>query len=129
LLKVRGGYISQSVRSITSKDLEHLYAKNYDFPIYRLGEAPIVANDDHWGGGRLRLMLNAIYGIAFLCLLRFDEVLKIQAHHLVVVDEGKGEIKLTLPFRKTHKHGGTDILVKSLLTTIRDQTISPLSQS
>ena len=119
LLKVRGGYISQSVRSITSTDLKRLYEKNYDYPIHRLGEAPINANDDHWGGGRLRLMLNAIYSIAFLCLLRFDEALKIQAHHLEVVDEGKGEIKLTLPFRKTHNTGGTDILVKSLLTTIK----------
>jgi len=64
-------------------------------------------------------MLNAIYSIAFLCLLRFDEALKIQAHHLEVVDEGRGEIKLTLPFRKTHKNGGTFILVKSLLTTIK----------
>ena len=72
-----------------------------------MGEAPIVPNNDHnWGGGRLRLMLHCIYLIAFLCLLRFDEVLKIQAHHLEVVDEGKGEIKLTLPFRKTHKLGG-----------------------
>jgi len=52
-------------------------------------------------------MLQCIYTIAFLCLLRFDEVLKIQAHHLEVIDEGKGEIKLMLPFRKIHKHGGT----------------------
>ena len=64
-------------------------------------------------------MLNALYGIAFLCLIYFDEALKIQAHHLEVIDEGKGEIKLTLPFRKTHKNGGTVIQAKSLLTTIK----------
>ena len=76
--------------------------------MYRLGEAPVGPNvERNWGGGRLRLMLQCIYTIAFLCLLRFDEVLKIQAHHLEVIDEAKGEIKLTLPFRKTHKHGGT----------------------
>ena len=76
-------------------------------PVYRLGEAPVGPNvETNWGGERLRLMLQCIYTIAFLCLLRFDEVLKIQAHHLEVVDEGRGEIKLTLPFRKTHKHGG-----------------------
>jgi hypothetical protein len=95
-----------------------LYAVNHSVPIYRLGEAPIVPNDDdHWGGGRLRLMLQCIYIIAFVCLLRFDEVLKIQAHHLEVVDEVKGEIKLTLPFRKTHKHGGICERSKPLLTT------------
>ena len=74
-----------------------------------MGEIPsdVVANGYHWGGGRQRLMLQCIYTIAFLCLLRFDEVLKIQAHHLEVIDEGRGEIKLLLPFRKTHKYGGT----------------------
>ena len=51
-------------------------------------------------------MLQSIYIISFLCLLRFDECLKIQAHHLEVIDEGEGQIKLTLPFRKTKKTGG-----------------------
>jgi len=106
--QVRAGEISQSARSITSRDLERLYHVNHGVPIYRLGEAPIVPNvEKDWAGGRLRLMLQCIYTIAFLCLLRFDEVLKIQAHHLEVIDEGKDEIKLMLPFRKTQKHGST----------------------
>lgn len=89
-----------------------------------MGEAPIVENDRrYWGGGRLRLMLQSIYIIAFLCLLRFDEVLKIQAHHLEVIDEGQGQIKLTLPFRKTHKTGGAPKFMTSLLT--RSQKLSP----
>jgi hypothetical protein len=97
---------------MTSSLLKKLYDFNYSFPIYRLGEAPpvstdVAVHDDHsWGGGRLRLMLQCIYTIAFLCLLRFDEVLKIEAHHLEVMDEATGEIKLSLPFRKTHKYGG-----------------------
>jgi hypothetical protein len=57
-------------------------------------------------------MIQCVYTIAFLCLLRFDEVLKIQAHHLEVIDKGRGEIKLTLPFRKTHKYGGTSHLTQ-----------------
>jgi len=103
---------------MTSSLLKKLYDFNYNFPIYRLGEAPRVSDivdvhDDHsWGQGRLRLMLQCIYTIAFLCLLRFDEVLKIQAHHLEVVDEATGEIKLTLPFRKTHKYGGTIVTTR-----------------
>lgn len=106
---------------MTSSLLKSLYEFNYSFPIYKMGETPsdIVANGYHWGGGRQRLMLQCIYTIAFLCLLRFDEVLKIQAHHLEVIDEGRGEIKLLLPFRKTHKYGGTIAILihRSLLTT------------
>lgn len=41
-------------------------------------------------------------------MLRFDEVLRIEAHHIEVIDLTRetGEIKLTLPFRKTHQTGG-----------------------
>jgi hypothetical protein len=52
-------------------------------------------------------MLQCIYTIAFLCLLRFDEVLRIQLKDIEVVDKFKGHIKLTLPFRKTHQYGGS----------------------
>lgn len=58
-----------------------------------------------WGGARARRMLHAAYTIAFLCLLRFDEVLRIQCHDIEVVS--KTCIKLTLPFRKTSQFGGT----------------------
>lgn len=99
---------------MTSTLLKRLYDFNYSFSIYRLGEAPVIevgyhaVHDDYsWRGGRPRLMLQCIYTIAFLCLLRFDEVLKIEAHHLEVMDEATGEVKLSLPFRKTHKYGGT----------------------
>jgi len=95
--------------------LKQLYDFNYNFPIYRLGDAPHFDvhtadpyNDYSWGGGHMRLMLQYIYTIAFLCLLRFDEVLKIQAHYLEVMNEATGEIKLIFPFRKTHKLGGTN---------------------
>jgi len=117
--QVRAGEIAQSARSITSSLLRRLYDFNFSFPIYRLGEVPqdVVGNDYRWGGGRLRLMLQCIYTVAFLCLLRFDEVLKIQAHHLEVVDEASGEIMLSLPFRKTHKYGGNPKAL-SLLTTL-----------
>jgi hypothetical protein len=53
-------------------------------------------------------MLQCIYSIAFLCLLRFDEVLRIQLKDIEVVDKLKGQIKLTLPFRKTHQYGGIE---------------------
>ena len=63
------------------------------------------SKDLHWGGDRLRMMLQCIYTIAFLCLLRFDEVLRIELKDIEVMDKLKGHIKLTLPFRKTHQYG------------------------
>jgi hypothetical protein len=70
-----------------------------------------------WGGARLRMMLQCIYTIAFFCLLRFDEVLRIELKDIEVVDKLKGKIKLTLPFRKTHQYGGECFSV-SILTCI-----------
>lgn len=51
-------------------------------------------------------MLQAIYTLAFQCLLRIDEVLQIQSHHILVINEEKGEIQLNLLFRKTNQYGG-----------------------
>jgi len=62
--------------------------------------------DQQWGGAKLRIMLQCIYAIAFLCLLRFDEVLRIELKDIEIIDKQRGEIKLTLPFRKTHQYGG-----------------------
>jgi hypothetical protein len=52
------------------------------------------------------MMLQCIYSISFLCLLRFDEVLRIELKDIEVVDKLKGQIKLTLSFRKTNQTGG-----------------------
>lgn len=38
---------------------------------------------ESWGGGRARRLMSAAYTIAFLCLLRFDEVLKILVQYQV----------------------------------------------
>ena len=57
----------------------------------------------HWGSGRARRLLQAAYTVAFLCMLCFDEVLKIQAHDLCMYENG---IVLKLPFQKTHQNGG-----------------------
>jgi len=52
-----------------------------------------------------RRALQAIYTIAFLCLLHADEVLNIQAEHIEVL-ENPPRMVLTLPYRKTHQDGG-----------------------
>jgi hypothetical protein len=88
------------------KDLLAFYEKNkemegtdWDSEYRELGE---ISN---WSGPNQRTMMQAIYLIAFTCLLRFDEGLKIQHHHIEMVDEFNGHIRLTLPFRKTHQYG------------------------
>ena len=58
-------------------------------------------------GSLQRKALQCIYTLAFLCLLRGDEVLKLCFEHLVCgEDENMAYIKVTLPFRKTHQFGG-----------------------
>lgn len=61
----------------------------------------------NWGGPLTRRALQAIYTLAFICLLRSDEVLKIRREHIEFVkDENNPEyMVLTLPFRKTHQDG------------------------
>jgi len=105
---VRGGEVSQSARSITPLLLKRLYEKNKSVVVKPLIRIRRFENSENieWGGGRLRMMLQCIYTIAFLCLLRFDEVLRIQLKDIEVVDKEKGHIKLILPFRKTHQYGG-----------------------
>jgi hypothetical protein len=39
---------------------------------------------ESWGGGAIRCMLTLLYVISFLCLLRYDEALKIQWHWIVL---------------------------------------------
>jgi len=51
--------------------------------------------------------LHAIYTIAFICMLRSDEVLKTQMEHLEILPM---KVILTLPFRKTHQFGGKFLL-------------------
>lgn len=91
------------------KALYHFNHQQKYFEVLEYGARPQDASDDPnyklhaWGWGRTRRLLFAAYTIAFLCLLRFDEVLKIQIHDIEFVSPTC--IKLTLPFRKTKQFG------------------------
>jgi hypothetical protein len=63
----------------------------------------------NWGGPLTRRALQAINTLAFICLLRSDEVLKIRREHVELVKEDNNTeyMILTLPFRKTHQDGRT----------------------
>ncbi|KAF7308877.1 DNA breaking-rejoining enzyme [Mycena kentingensis (nom. inval.)] len=105
--KVRAGEVATSARAITPEILEQLYHHNNQpgvgdiKPIVRTKRANKNRND--WGGGRMRRLLQAVYVISYLCLLRFDEALKIQIHDIRRLNEHSYE--LTLPFRKTSQYG------------------------
>ena len=76
---------------------------------------------DQWGGGRARRLLQVAYTIAFTCLLRVDEVLKIQCQDIILLDDDR--MQLTLRFRKTSQFGGASNHAAVLLVLI----ISPCS--
>ncbi|KAF8217326.1 hypothetical protein K438DRAFT_1798649, partial [Mycena galopus ATCC 62051] len=57
-----------------------------------------------WGGSRAHRLLTLAYVLSFLCLLRFNEVLKIQIHDLEWISPTC--ISIMLPFRKTNQFGG-----------------------
>jgi hypothetical protein len=81
-----------------------LYDFNHQPENWDLDKMPLTRRDIHqWGGPMHRRAVQAIYTIAFLCMLRIDEALKIQFHHIEI---GGKKITLTLPFRKTHQFGG-----------------------
>jgi hypothetical protein len=92
--------------------LERLYDFNHQDDLWAIkdyapGSRSQKLNKNEWGGARARHLLQAAYTLAFLCLLRFDEVLKIQAHDITILSDTS--LSLTLPFRKTNQFGGKSI--------------------
>jgi hypothetical protein len=71
---------------------------------------------DQWGGGCARRLLQLAYTFAFTCLLRVDEVLKIQSDDIILL--GDGRLQLTLRFRKTSQFGGESNHAVALLVLI-----------
>ncbi|KAF8872930.1 hypothetical protein CPB84DRAFT_1896096, partial [Gymnopilus junonius] len=107
--KVQAGETATSARAITPAILEELYHFNNDPEGWHrsLGtlEGAPSPSFHSWAGPRHRLELQAIYTLAFVCLLRVDEVLKIRWEHIDIQLQNK-KMVLTLPFRKTHQFGG-----------------------
>ena len=55
-------------------------------------------------------MLQLLYVISMLCLLRYDEALRIMWSDIKLEKRnGKHILVLSLPFRKTHQYGGMSI--------------------
>ena len=62
-----------------------------------------------WAGYKIRQMLQTLYVVSMLCLLRYDEALRIMWHqvHFEKDDRGVPVVRLELPFRKTDQTGST----------------------
>ncbi len=69
--------------------------ENWDLKEYSPGSQNKAG--DQWGGACAQRLLGLAYTLAFLCLLRVDEVLKIQSQDLIVLDDPT-QLQLTLPF-------------------------------
>ena len=61
-------------------------------------------------------MMQLAYAIAFLCLLRLEEVLRLDISMFRILDEELSSIEITLPFRKTHQFGGMLSTIKYITT-------------
>ena len=77
--------------------------KRWDGPRTKAQKEQDVA-EGRWTGPYGRRELQLAYTLAFTCLLRVDEVLKIKSQDIQVLDDEA--TKLTLPFRKTSQFGG-----------------------
>ncbi|TFK78451.1 hypothetical protein K466DRAFT_507267 [Polyporus arcularius HHB13444] len=108
--KVQSGEIVTSARAIDHLTLKQLWEYNSRFP-KEAESAPQKRKrgeheDREWAGYKVRVMLGTAYTTSTLCLLRYDEVLRIQWKDIELMTiDGVPVVKLSLPFRKTHQNG------------------------
>ncbi|KAI1789725.1 hypothetical protein LXA43DRAFT_892436, partial [Ganoderma leucocontextum] len=108
--RVRQGEQVTSARAIDHHTMKKLWEFNTSFP--RLDLEPQSRGkrkaepDRSWGGYNTRQMLHALYVVSMLCLLRYDEALRIMWHDIEFTFRNNKPVAiLTLPFRKTHQNG------------------------
>ncbi|THU99899.1 DNA breaking-rejoining enzyme [Dendrothele bispora CBS 962.96] len=106
--KVQEGETPTSSRAVTAEIIGQMFDFNHQPENWELGSYKPTSRKDarkQWGGPNFRRLLQVAYTAAFLCLLRFDEVLKIQVHEIEPVPGNDHILKITLPFRKTDQFG------------------------
>ncbi|KIK05452.1 hypothetical protein K443DRAFT_120460, partial [Laccaria amethystina LaAM-08-1] len=81
--------------------------ENWDIKPYKGTQSRAQQQEDRekdiWTSAYGRHELQLAYTIAFSCLLRIDELMKIQSHDFRLLDDKT--LELTLPFRKTDQCG------------------------
>lgn len=111
LIQVREGEVVTSARAIDEATIRKMYEFNKTFVEQEYGpmsKKRKQTSPEQWAGKDLRTMLHALYVVAFHCLLRSDEALRIEWHWITYEEYGEGKVRLRvkLPFRKTHQTGG-----------------------
>lgn len=109
---------------MNEETLKKLYEYNINFTDVGKSRKRKADDDDLWGGREVRLQLTTLYILSFLCLLRFDEALRIEWSWIQLdkIQSKSGKeihrITLLLPFRKTHQTGGMCIFIDVIVTNI-----------
>ncbi|KAG1864324.1 hypothetical protein F4604DRAFT_1928760 [Suillus subluteus] len=129
---VHSGETVTSARAMDEPTLKELWVFNCAAERnehVRISRKRKAEHPEDWGGFLIRMMLYLLYLVSFLCLLRFDKALRITWHNVSfqvkdpllkghwidttpkIFNQGifKGSdfhVRLMLPFRKTHQHGG-----------------------
>lgn len=120
-----------SARAIDEETILQMY--NFNQAVVEQAYGPKKrkqSSPEQWAGKELRTMLHALYVIAFHCLLRFDEALRIEWHWMELQEfgEGKFRLKLKLPFRKTHQTGGMYMSLSALCIFKHNSLLETLFQ-
>ncbi|KAJ6619395.1 hypothetical protein B0H10DRAFT_1946869 [Mycena sp. CBHHK59/15] len=93
--------------------MKKLWTYNTQFPVESsssYGSTSKKGGHKHpedWAGHSVRMMLQLLYIVSMLCLLQYDEALRItwQDVQLEQLEHGVLHIWLDLPYRKTHQNG------------------------
>ncbi|KAJ7252839.1 hypothetical protein C8J57DRAFT_1437368 [Mycena rebaudengoi] len=112
--KVRAGEVVTSARAMDEPTMKKLWTFNTEFVVEGssgYGATSKKRRHEHpevWAGHSVRMMLQLLYIVSMLCLLRYDEALRItwQDVRFEQLEHGVLRIRLDLPFRKTHQNGG-----------------------
>ncbi|KAJ7649070.1 hypothetical protein DFH06DRAFT_1083757 [Mycena polygramma] len=111
--KVRSGEVVTSARAMDEPTMKKLWTYNTEFPVESstsYGSTSKKRKQEHpedWAGHSFRMMLQLLYVVSMLCLLRYDEALRITWQDVKFENiNGVLRIRLDLPFRKTHQNGG-----------------------
>lgn len=94
--------------------MKKLRAFNMGFPQgYDIKPNPRKREQEHpemWAGHKVRRMLQTLYTVSMLRLLRYDEALRIRRADIELTEaDGAPAVILKLPFRKTDQTGGTSL--------------------
>jgi integrase len=95
-----------SSRALTGDIIRRLYHYNNSEGRSDIGHPHSTdpTGETQWGNPRRRLLVHSVLTLAFICLLRIDEVLNLQFQDLQY--RSSDHVEVTLDSRKTHPFGG-----------------------